>query len=145
MAILNEQIHDTRLIPLDGRPHVGPLVRQWMGDSRGRWEGKTLIVETTNFNGRHEQVARPLVSGSEHLSLVERFTRVDADTLLYEYTVTDPTIWVKPWTAQFPMKKNPDKMYEYACHEGNYSMNIRLAGARAMEKTAAEAAKKGSK
>lgn len=139
VAILNEQIHDTRLIPLDGRPHVGPLVRQWMGDSRGRWGGNTLIVETTNFNGKHEQVARPLLESSEHLSLVERFTRVDADTLLYEYTVTDPTIWVRPWTAQLPMKKNPDRMYEYACHEGNYSMEVRLRGARALE-----AAKKGS-
>ena len=143
VAILNEQIHDTRFIPLDGRPRVAPV--QWMGDGRGRWEGQTLIVETTNFNGKHEQVGRPLLSGSEHMTVVERFTRVDAETLLYEYTVIDPTIWVKPWTAQLPMKKNLEKMYEYACHEGNYSMEVRLAGARALEKAAAEAAKKGSK
>ena len=145
VAILNEQIHDTRFIPLDGRPHAAPQVVQWMGDSRGRWEGNTLVVETTNFNGKHEQVARPVMETSEHLKLVERFTRVDAETLLYEYTVTDPAVWVKPWTAQLPMKKNPEKMYEYACHEGNYSMEVRLAGARALEKAAAEAAKKGSK
>ena len=145
VAILNEQIHDTRLIPLDGRPHVASQVGQWMGDSRGRWEGQTLVVETTNFNGKHDQVARPVLENAAHSSLVERFTRVDAKTLLYEYTLTDPTTWVRPWTAQFPMTKNPDKMYEYACHEGNYSMEVRLAGARALEKAAAEAAKKGSK
>ena len=144
VAILHEQIHDTRVIPLDGRPHVASQVGQWMGDARGHWEGQTLVVETTNFNGKHEQVARPLLESSERLKLVERFTRVDADTLSYEYTVTDPTIWVKPWTAQFPMKKNPGKMYEYACHEGNYSMEVRLSGARALEK-AQEAAKRGSK
>ena len=87
----------------------------------------------------------PLSSG-EHLSLIERFTRVDAETLLYEYTVTDPVTWVRPWTAQLPMKKNPDPIYEFACHEGNYSMSVRLAGARAMEKeAAAEAATSGSR
>ena len=145
VAILNEQIHDTRIIPLDGRPHLGPELRQWMGNSRGRWEGRTLVVETINFNGRHEQVARPLLNSAEHLTLVERFTRLDADTLVYEYTVNDPTIWVKPWTVQLPMKRNPDRLYEYACHEGNYSMEVRLKGARAMDKAAAEAARKGSK
>jgi hypothetical protein len=146
VAILNEQIHEARIIPLDGRPHLGPQIRQWMGDSRGRWEGDTLVVETTNFNGRHEQVGRPYwMLNSARLTLVERFTRVDADTILYEYTVNDPTIWVKPWTAQFPMTTNPNRLYEYACHEGNYSMAVRLAGARAEEKTAAEAARKGSK
>ena len=134
VAILNEQIHDVRVIPLDGRPHLGPQIRQWMGDSRGHWEGQTLVIETTNFNGRHEQVGRPALSSGEHLSLIERFTRVDAETLLYEYTVTDPVTWVRPWTAQLPMKKNPDPLYEFACHEGNYSMSVRLAGARAMEK-----------
>ena len=145
VAILNEQIHDTRIIPLDGRPHVGPQIRQWMGDSRGRWEGETLVVETTNFNGKHEQVGRPDLSSSEHLVLVERFTRADAETLLYEYTVTDPATWVRPWTAQHPMKKNPAQMYEYACHEGNYSMVVRLSGARAIEKAAAEAARQESR
>ena len=137
VAILNEQIHDVRVIPLDGRPHLGPEIRQWMGDSRGHWEGPTLVVETTNFNGQHEQVARPDLSSGERLSLTERFTRIDAKTLLYEYTVTDPATWVRPWTAQVPMKKSPDLIYEFACHEGNYSMLVRLAGARAMEREAA--------
>ena len=145
VAILSEQIHDTRMIPLDGRPHVGPLNRQWLGDARGRWEGDTLIVETTNFNGKHDHAGRPLLTTTEHMSVVERFTRVDAENLLYEYTVTDLATWVRPWTAQLPMKRNPARMYEYACHEGNYSMEVRLAGARALEKAAAEAAKKGSK
>ena len=136
VAILNEQIHDVRVIPLDGSPHLRTGIRQWMGNSRGHWEGDTLVVETTNFNGKHEQVARPDLSSGEQLSLVERFTRTDAGILLYEYTVTDPATWVSPWTAQVPMKKNPDSIYEFACHEGNYSMPVRLAGARAMEKEA---------
>ena len=146
VAILNEQIHDVRVIPLDRRPHLGPQIRQWMGDSRGHWDGETLVVETTNFNGKHEQVGRPTLSSGEHLSLIERFTRVDAETLLYEYTVTDPATWVSPWTAQVSMKKNPDSIYEFACHEGNYSMPVRLAGARVMEKeAAAESAPSGSR
>ena len=145
VAILNEQIHDTRIIPLDGRPHVGPQIRQWLGDGRGRCEGDTLIVETTNFYEKREQVARPLLTSNQQMSVVERFTRADAETLLYEYTVTDPATWVRPWTAQHPMKKNPAQMYEYACHEGNYSMVVRLSGARAIEKAAAEAARQGSR
>ena len=112
-------------------------IQQWMGDSRGHWEGQTLVIETTNFNGQHEQVGRPALSSGEHLSLIERFTRVDAETLIYEYTVTDPATWVRPWSAQVPMKKNQDQIYEFACHEGNYSMPVRLAGARAMEREAA--------
>ena len=109
-----------------------------MGDSRGRWEGKTLVVETTNFNGKHAQVGRP---DSQRLAstslLIERFTRLDTETLLYEYTVTDPATWVASWTAQVTMNKSQDPLYEYACHEGNYSMPVRLAGARATEKEAA--------
>ena len=142
VAILNEQIHSVRVIPLDGRLHLGSGIRQWMGDSRGRWDGKTLIVETTNFNGKHAragrpQVGRPDLLSSEHQSLIERFTRVDAETLLYEYTVTDPATWADPWTAQVTMNKSQDLLYEYACHEGNYSMPVRLAGARATEREAA--------
>ena len=137
VAMLNEQNHDVRMIPLDGRPHLGPQIRQWMGDSRGHWEGQTLVVETVHFNGKHDQIGRPLLNSGEHLSLVERFTRTDADTLLYEYTVTDPTIWVRPWTAQHPMKKNPDLIYEFACHEGNYGLYNILAGSRAEEEVAA--------
>ena len=137
VAILNEQIHSVRVIPLDGRPYLGSGIRQWMGDSRGRWEDRTLVVETTNFNGKHAQAGRPTLTSSEHQSLIERFTRVDVETLLYEYTVTDPATWAESWTAQVTMSKSQDLLYEYACHEGNYSMLVRLAGARATEKEAA--------
>ena len=139
VAILNEQIHDVRVIPLERRPHLGPQMRQWMGDSRGHWEGQTLVVETTNFSGKHEQAGRPALSSGEHLSLIERFTRLDAETLLYEYTVTDPSTWVRPWSAEVTMNKSRGPLFEFACHEGNYSMPVRLAGARAMEKAAAAA------
>ena len=145
VAILNEQIHSVRVIPLDGRPHLGSGIRQWLGDSRGRWEDKTLVVETTNFNGKYAQVGRPTLTSSEHQSVIERFTRVDAGTLLYEYTVTDPATWAESWTAQVTMNKSQDLLYEYACHEGNYSMSVRLAGARAMEREAAAAATNGSR
>ena len=133
VAIFNEQNHDVRIVPLDGRPHVGPEIRQWMGDSRGHWEGQTLVVETIRFNGKHDQIGRPLLNSGDHLSLVERFTRTSPEALLYEYTVTDPTIWVSPWTAQHPMRANPDLIYEFACHEGNYGMYGILAGSRAEE------------
>ena len=139
VAILIEQIHSVRVIPLDGRPHLGSGIRQWMGDSRGRWDGEVLVIETTNFNGKHAQAGRPTLTSSEHQSLIERFTRVDAETLLYEYTVTDQATWAAAWTAQVTMNKSQDPLYEYACHEGNYSMQVRLAGARAMEREAAEA------
>ena len=137
VVLLNEQNHDARIIPLDGRPHVGPQIRQWMGDSRGHWDGDTLVVETIHFNGKHDQIGRPLLNTGDHLSLVERFTRTDPETLLYEYTVTDSTIWVRPWTVQHPMKKNPDLIYEFACHEGNYGLYNILAGSRAQEKAIA--------
>ena len=133
VALLNEQNHDVRMIPLDGRPHLGPRIRQWMGDSRGHWEGETLVVATIHFNGKHDQIGRPLLSSGEHLTLIERLTRTDLETLLYEYTVTDPTIWVEPWTAHHPMKKNPDLIYEFACHEGNYGIEGILAGGRAKD------------
>ncbi len=141
IAILNEQIHSVRVIPLDGQPHLGPQILQWMGDSRGHWEGQTLVVATTNFNGQHQQVGRPSLSSGGQLSLIERFTRLDSETLVYEYTVTDPATWLSPWTAQVPMRKNPDLLYEYACHEGNYSLAVILRGARLEEKAAAKAAK----
>ena len=142
VAILNEQIHSVRVIPLDGRPHLGSGIRQWMGDSRGRWDGEVLVIETTNFNGKHARAGRPAVGrtdllSSEHQSLIERFTRVDAETLLYEYTVTDPATWTDSWSAEVTMNKSQDLLYEYACHEGNYSMPVRLAGARATEREAA--------
>ena len=135
VLIFNEMVHDARLVPLDGRPHGN--VRQWLGDSRGHWEGDTLVVDTTNFYG-----GTSLAGSSANMHLVERFTRVDADTLLYEFTVDDPSTWTKLWTAQVPMKKSQDQIYEYACHEGNYAMLNMLAGARAQERAAEEAGKK---
>ena len=133
VALLNEQNHDVRVIPLDGRPHVGAQISQWMGDSRGHWEGDTLVVETVQFNGKHDQIGRPLRSTGENLSLIERFTRTDADTLHYEFVVTDPTIWVDSWTVALPMKRNPALIYEFACHEGNYGLYNIMAGSRMEE------------
>ena len=135
VVILNEMNHNARIVPLDGRPHLRPALRQWVGDSRGRWDGETLVVETTNFL-RETSFMRG--ASSPNLHLVERFTRVDADTLLYDVTVDDPATWTKPWTYAVPMKRNPDPIYEYACYEGNYAMETILAGARANE-IAAEA------
>jgi len=135
VAIVNEMIHEVRLIPLDGRPHVGEGIRQWQGDARGRWDGDTLVVETTNFT---DQTA--FRGSRENLSLVERFTRIDADTLLYEFTVEDPTAWTQPWSVMVPMLRNDERMYEYACHEGNYGMTNLLNGARVQENTAGGAA-----
>ena len=143
VAILTEMVHDTRVVPLDGRQHLPAALRQWKGDSRGRWEGDTLVVETSNFTDKgtgtlqlDPEFARRGLGGiaDEHLHLVERFTRVDADTLLYEFTVDDRTIWSRPWTAAIPMTKTTEQLYEYACHEGNYGMHGILAGARAGEK-----------
>jgi hypothetical protein len=138
VVILNEMVHDARVVPLDGRPHGH--IRQWKGDSRGHWEGNTLVVDTINFKRETS-----LPNSGANIHLVERFTRTDADTLLYEFTVEDPTMWTRPWTAVVPMRKSEDLIYEYACHEGNYAMASILAGARAAEKAAEEAAKKGSK
>lgn len=130
LAILNEMVHNVRMVPIDGSPHVG--VRQWAGVSRGRWEGETLVVETKNFSG-----VTAFRGSSPNLHLTERFTRVADDTLLYEFTVDDPTTWTRPWTAQIPMRKSNDALYEYACHEGNYGMEGILSSARAMEKSSA--------
>ena len=138
VALLTEMVHDTRIIPLDGRPH-GHL-RQWKGDSRGHFEGNTLVVDTTNFKRETS-----LPNSGSNLHLVERFTRTDDNTLIYEFTVEDPTMWTKPWTAVVPMRRSEDLIYEYACHEGNYAMASILAGARAAEKAAEEVAKKGTK
>ncbi len=137
VAILVEMIHDVRIIPLDGRPHLPSTVRQWLGDSRGRWEGNTLVVDTTNFTDKTR-----FRGSSENLHLTERFTRTDPDTILYEYTVNDPATWTKPWTAQVTMTKSDSRVYEYACHEGNYGMAGILEGARADEKNAAKAGAK---
>ena len=138
MVIFIEMIHDFRVIPLDGRPHLPGNIRQWMGDPRGRWEGNTLVVDTTNFTDKNS------FRGSDrNLHLVERFTRIDPETILYRFTVDDATAFTKPWTGEAPMTKTPGPIYEYACHEGNYGMANILSGARADEKALEEAAKKG--
>ena len=134
VVILNEMVHNARIVPLNGRPHG--TIQQWAGNSRGQWDGNTLVVETINFSGETS-----LNGSGPSMHLVERFTRVDADSLNYEITVENPAIWTRPWTAQVPMKKNPDLLYEYACHEGNYSMATILRGARLEEKAAEEAAR----
>jgi hypothetical protein len=132
VAILQEQIHDTRIIPLDGRPHLAGTVRQWLGDSRGRWEGDTLVVETTNFTD--EARGSTFRDATRNMVLVERFRRVDAETIDYQFTVTDPETWTRPWTVKMPWNKMDGLMYEYACHEGNYGLENTLRSARAAEK-----------
>jgi hypothetical protein len=129
VAIVNEMIHEHRVVPLDGRPHFGQNLKQWTGDSRGRWEGDTLVVETTNFSPKVN-----FRGAGPRLNVVERFTRVAADTLQYEFTVDDPTIWTKPWTAVIPMKQTSQQIYEYACHEDNFALRNVLAGARSDER-----------
>ena len=131
VVIHTEMIHDARIVPLDGRPHLSARVRLWMGDSRGHWEGDTLVVDTTNFSDRTN------VRGSdENLHLIERFTLVDADTLIYRYTVDDSTVFTRPWTVEIPLARTEDHIYEYACHEANYGMTGILKGARADEAAA---------
>jgi hypothetical protein len=139
VAILDENIHDVRGIPLDGRSHVGQNIRQWNGNSRGHWEDSTLVVETTNYSPK--TTFRFPVSG-ETLRATERFTRVAADKIDYRFTIDDPTTYTRPWTAALPLTSLPDYViYEYACHEGNYSIQNVLSGARAREKAAADAAR----
>ena len=136
VVILNEMVHDARIIPLDGRPHLPASVRQWMGDSRGRWEGETLVVETANLTehtGSFDPSAMQAIGTGLTVTLTERFRRLDADTLLYEYTVDDPTIFTRPFTVAVPMRRNDEPMFEYACHEGNYGLLNILRGARAGE------------
>ncbi len=134
-----EMNHDARIVPLDGRPHLPPHVRTWLGDSRGRWDGNTLVVESTNFTPKVAAFsARIGAAGAEFgaadtLRLVERFTRVDADTLQYEFTVNDPATFTRPFTGRFPMNRTDDLMFEYACHEGNYALPNILRGGRAEE------------
>ena len=133
LVLLTEMVHTVRVIPIDGHPAVGDSIRQWSGDSRAHWEGQTLIVESGNFD-----IKRSWRGSTGEMRLEERFTRIDADTLDYEFTVTDPSTWTAPWTVNLPMQRNELAMFEYACHEGNYSMEAMLAGARADDRTAAE-------
>jgi len=126
---VNEMIHDTRIIPLDGRPHVDASIRLWHGNSRGRWEGETLVVDTTNFS-----LDGGFRGATTKLHLVERFTREGPETLRYEFTVEDPDTWTRPWSASIPMVRTDERMFEYACHEGNYALAGVLQGARYQEK-----------
>jgi hypothetical protein len=154
VAIYNEMVHDARIIPLDDRPPLGAAIRQYAGDSRGRWEGDTLVVETANFRlepttGAGTALTSLMWNGAlrflgsdRDLRLVERFTRADADTLLYEYTVSDPKTWTRPWSAALTMSRRDDKIFEYACHEGNYSLANMLTIVRAAEKAGANAKRK---
>ena len=133
VVLLTEMVHTVRVIPLDDRPDLGAALRQWSGVSRGRWEGETLVVETDHFDAK-----RFWRGSSNDMQLVERFTRLDDATLEYEFTVNDPDTWEASWTVNLPMQRNPLPMFEYACHEGNYSMEAMLAGARADERALAQ-------
>jgi hypothetical protein len=131
VVVLNEMIHNTRIIPTDGRPH-GTL-RQYAGDSRGRWEGETLVVDTTNFLRETS-----LAGSTANTHLVEKFTRIDKDTIKYEFTVTDSTAYTRPWSVEMPLSRTDAQLYEYACHEGNYGLYDIMAGQRTQEKAKAE-------
>ena len=127
VVILNEMVHDSRIVPIDDAPRTG--IESWTGESRGHWEGDTLVIETDNFTDKTRWRG-----SSENMTLVERLTRQDEETLVYTFTVTDPDTWVQPWTAEIPMRRGDQPLYEYACHEGNYSMEGILSGARADER-----------
>jgi hypothetical protein len=144
IVVFTEMVHEARFVPLDGRPHLPASVRQWQGDSRGRWEGDTLVIDTTNFrkDGTGNLpllgagVGGRLRSGvltDENLHVIERLVRADANTLRYEVRVEDPTVWTQPWTALVLMQKTDEGLFEYACHEGNYAIRNILTGARAMD------------
>ncbi len=142
VVIYTEMVHTPRIVPLDGRAALDPSIRLWSGDSRGRWEGNTLVIESANFNAKRQWI--PLTSGasgvasSANMTLVERFTRVDDGTLEYTFTLTDPDTWASDWTASLPMQRTDMPLFEYACHEGNYSMEGILSGHRADERAAAQ-------
>ena len=143
VAIQVEMIHDTRIIPLDGRPHLPTEMRQWLGDMRGHWEEETLVVETTNLARTGANAAAvggdPILLRAENgrsddtVTVIERFTRRDADTIHYEFTVEDPATWTRSFSGEFPFNRIDGHMYEYACHEGNYSMDGILGGERVLE------------
>jgi hypothetical protein len=139
-------IHESRIVPLDGRAHLSPAIRQWMGDSRGRWDGDTLVVETRNLTGRTGINQGGGTRHTEAMTLVERFTLTGPDTLQYRVTVDDPQTWTRPWTIEFPWTRDSDYLlFEYGCHEGNYAMHNLLSGSRAEEKRRAEAVARGEK
>jgi hypothetical protein len=145
VVIRHEMIHEDRIIPLDGRPHAGTNVRQLAGDSRGHWEGDTLVIDTTNFTDKTNFRGAPRntrqdILASRSLHVVERLTRVSADRIRYQFTVDDPNTWTRPWSAEIPMIATKGPLFEYACHEGNYGMPDILKGARFTEKEAAPGA-----
>ncbi len=151
VAIFYEMIHDTRIIPLDSSPHVDQGIRLWMGDSRGRWEGDTLVVDVTNFTDKgwiaSNSASRRIkgIPHTEDLRVVERFTRVSENTIEYEVTIEDPEIYTHPWKIAMPLTQDPGyDIYEYACHEGNKAVELILGGARALEK-AAQATSEGGR
>jgi hypothetical protein len=135
VMILVEMIHEPRIIPLDGRPHLPPHVRSLTGNSIGRWEGETLVVETTNFTDK-----TAFQGSSENMRLTERFTRVSEDRIDYKFTIDDSATWTRPWSAELPMQKTIGPIFEHACHEGNRGLSNTLAGARLEDKKRAEAA-----
>ena len=140
VTVVVEMIHDARIIPTNNSPHLSKDVRLWLGDPRGHWEGNALVVETTNFTDK-----TPFNGSSKDMKLTERFTRTAPDTLMYRFTVDDPSSFARPWTAEIPMHKIAGPLIEYACHEGNYAMTGMLSGARAEEKEAAGKPVKGGK
>jgi hypothetical protein len=133
VMILSEMIHEVRIIPLDGRAHLPASMRKWTGDSVGHWEGETLVVDTTNFTSKTR-----FRGSDENLHVIERFTRSGPGTILYRFTIEDPTAFSKPWSAELPLAAAPGPIYEYACHEGNYAMIDILSGARADDKKSAK-------
>ena len=133
LAVLKEMIHDVRIIPIDGQPHLDDRIQQWLGDSRAHWDGDTLVVETTNYSEKSD-----FRGSAENFHLLERFTRVGPDTLDWELTFTDPTHWTRPWTVLIALKKSDDPVFEFACHEGNHAMTGILGGHRAEEREAQE-------
>jgi hypothetical protein len=135
VVILLEMIHDARVIPLDGRPHISPKIRKWLGDSRGHWEGDTLVVETTNFDSRlHQHSAYDYSGVTEQLKVIERFKRTGPNRIDYSFTVSDPGTWTQPWSGESPWESTQGPMFEYACHEGNYGLANTLSGMRAEER-----------
>jgi len=139
VVILTEMMHSARTIPLDGRPHIAANIHQLTGDSRGHWEGDTLVVDSTNFSDKTNFRGPPLTArqdifSSPELHVIERFTRISDDTIVYRFTVDDPGTWTKPWSGEMLIHKTKGPIFEYACHEGNYGLTDILEGARKAEK-----------
>ena len=144
VVLFHEMVHDARIVPLDGRPHLHETIRQWMGNARGRWEGDTLVIESTNFTDKTLSFNDSLTSGmgtGQTLHLTERLRRVDADTLEYAFTVSDPAVFTKAFTGIIPMRRSDARVFEFACHEGNHALRNILAGARMAEQAAAQDAR----